>query len=195
MTHPVEGYEELRWNKDYSIPLSLLLLGLWFLSMIVKYQVTGFVFNQNRPETMNGLIIFAQTIVPFVLWTIANWSLCTLMDGKGKYREIWIFSSYSLTPFILINFIVILLSNFLTLEEGIFLNWLFLLGQLWTGLLIFQGLRVYHEYTVGKTVYSIILTIAGMLVIVFLSTLSFTLVQQVIVFFKTIYFELIFRGF
>jgi len=195
MVHPVEGFEEMRWNKDESIPLSFALLGLWLLSLVFNHQLTGFIFNLNRPQTMNILILFAQSIAPFILWTISNWSLCTLMDGKGKYKEIWILSAYSLTPYLIISFIVLFLSNYLTLEEGIFLAWLKMLGFLWSLLILFQGLRVFHEYTVGKTVFSIFLTIAGVLVIVFLMTLSFTLVQQVITFFRTIYFEVMFRGF
>ena len=47
---------------------------------------------------------------------------------------------------------------------------------------MFVGLSAIHEYSVGKTVVSILLTVFGMAVILFLIILFYTLITQTVSF-------------
>jgi len=193
MFHPLQGFEEIKLNKKGSIRLSILILAVWFLSAILDRKVTGFIFNTYQIDKLNILTLLPGTVVIFSIWVISNWGFCTLLDGEGSFKEIWIVSAYALVPYIIFSLATVFLSNFLTLEGGVFLTWIFQFGKYWSIILIFLGLYEMHQYTLKKTLWSIMLTILGILIIIFLALLVFSLYNQVIVFFRTIYSEIIFR--
>ena len=193
LTHPIDGYEELRWTQRGSLVASGVILFLLFLASVAQRQLTGVNFNQNRPEDLNILFTFFSTVVIFALWVLSNWSFCTLLDGEGTFLDIWITSAYALVPYVALTVAVTVLSNFLTLNEGVFLVWLRYIGIGWSLALVTVGLKVTNQYSFGKTLLSMVLTVAGVVLILFLSVLAVSLFQQVYVFFRTIISELIVR--
>ena len=46
----------------------------------------------------DSLPALLQSAGALLLWTICNWATCTLIDGEGTMRDIWIAAAYSLTP-------------------------------------------------------------------------------------------------
>ncbi len=193
MFHPIEGYEEMRWNKSGSIEVSCLILIIWFMTEVIEHQLTGFIFNHNRPYSLNPLLVFSSTIIAFLLFTGSNWAFTTLMDGEGSFENIVIYCAYALVPYIIVTLVVVVLSRELILQEGIFLSWLKALGILWSMVLVFCALAVVHQYSYGKALGSIFLTLIGMLIILFIAVLIASLFQQVAVFLRTIYNEMMYR--
>ncbi len=193
LRHPIEGYEEMKYHKGGRISISLGIVAVWFLLMILRYTLTGFSYNSNKPGQINIGIILLSTVCMVVLWVIANWSLCTLLDGEGKMREIFVHSVYALVPYIVSLGISIILSNILTLDEGAFVTWITMFGILWSVVLLFSAMMTLHNYSGAKTFVCLLLTVAAMIVIAFLVILAFTLVQQIVSFVVTIWHELSFR--
>lgn len=191
--HPFQGFEEIKLKKSGSVKLSIFILAVWFLSAICDRQLTGFIFNPYRTDKMNVLALLPGTIILFIVWTISNWAFCTLLDGKGSFREIWIVSAYSLVPYVIFTFVSIFASNIITLEGGVFLSWIIQLGKWWSIILIVVALQQIHEYTFKKTLMSILLTLLGISIIAFLVLLTFSLYNQVAVFISTIYKEILYR--
>ena len=64
---------------------------------------------------------------------------------------------------------------------------------IWTGFLLFAAMLSIHQYTAGKTVLSILATVLGMGIILFLCVLFFNLIQQLFSFGYNIYNEIVFR--
>lgn len=193
LRHPIEGYEEMKYKQGGNPLIALGILAIWFVLMIFKYTSTGFVYNSNKPGQINIGIIFLSTVCIAALWVVANWSLCTLLDGEGKMREIFVHSVYALVPYIATVAISIILSNVLTLDEGAFITWITLFGILWSGFLLYSAMMTLHNYSGAKTFVCLFLTVVAMVVIAFLLILCFTLVQQMISFAVTIWRELSFR--
>ena len=98
-------------------------------------------------------------------------------------------TSYALIPYILSIFINILLSNMLVKNEAVFLGIISGIGLLWSAGILFIGMMTVHQYSVSKTLLSFIVTIAGMLVIVFLIVLLITLFMQLFTFIESIVWE------
>lgn len=194
MFHPFQGFEEIKIKKRGSVTLSLLILAVWFISAIFNRQLTGFIFNPYRVDKLNILTLLPGTVIVFTVWVISNWAFCTLLDGCGSFKEIWIVSAYSLAPYIILTFITIFLSNFITREGGVFLGWIRQFGQYWSVILMILGLKEMHQYTLKKTVMSILLTILGILIITFLALLTFSLYNQVATFLRTVFNEIIYRA-
>lgn len=193
MRHPVEGYEELRWNRKGSLKLSVLILLAWYITEIARFRGTGFIVNLNNPERLNIFIIFLNTVVLFAICIISNWCFCTLMDGEGRLRDIWVTCAYALVPYILFTLPVTLISNFTTKQEYIFLQFTEGLGIGWTCILMIAAIKVTHQYNLKKTIGSILLTAFGVCVVLFISILFLSMLQNFIMFLETIYAEITFR--
>lgn len=193
MRHPIEGYEELRWNRKGSLKLSVFILLAWYVTEIVKFSGTGFSVNLQNPERLNIFIIFLDTIVIFAVCIISNWCFCTLMDGEGRFRDIWITCAYAIVPYIIFTLPVTLITNFTVKQEYIFLQCIEGVGIGWTCLLMISAIKVTHQYNLKKTIGSIFLTAFGVCVVLFISILFLSMLQNFIMFLETIYAEITFR--
>lgn len=190
LTHPIQGFTEFKNEKKGKMWVALTILLLYVLVEIIAYQYEGIVTNKNNPQNFNSIRILIYGVLPPVILSIANWSVTTLLDGKGKMKEIFMMICYSLVPIILINILNIILSNILTSDEAQFITLLTIIGWVLTGLMVFMGLVVIHEYGMGKTLWSIILTILATLIIAFLALLIFDLAQQIYGFVYSLYKEI-----
>ena len=138
-------------------------------------------------------IVLLGMIVPFFVWCLSNWSLTTLMDGKGTLKHIYMATAYAMTPYVLINLPMIVLSNFITVSEGVFYSYFISFASLWCVFLIIVGMMMIHDYSLGKAILSSLLTIVGMGVIIFLTLLFFSLISDSIGYFISLYKEIVFR--
>ena len=191
--HPVEGFEDLRWKKQGSMKVALVIVFLLFVYMVADRQLTGFQFNDAYVKVFNVVPLIVQSVVYFFTCVIANWALCTLFDGEGTLKKICVYSAYALVPFIVCGFIGVLMSNVLVQEESIWLTAINWLGIGWSVVLMIQAMRAAHQYSFGKTIVSMIFTVVAMLLILFLAILLLSLFQQVYVFGYSIYTEIAYR--
>jgi len=194
MFHPFNGFWELKYENKGKMWFSLLILLLLSVLYVLKRQFTGFIFNPDAGST--DVSLFAEMLyiaLPFFLWCVANWSLTTLMDGEGKFKEIVVATAYALVPLVLVQIPLILLSNVITVQEAEFYNLLESIAYIWVAFLLFVGMLTVHQYSVSKTIATMLLTLVVIAIILFLALLFFSLAQQMLNFGTTIYNELLFR--
>ncbi|MCL2209416.1 MAG: YIP1 family protein [Treponema sp.] len=192
-THPLDGFWDLTNEKRGSIAAANVIVVASILVEVLRLTLSSFMFVRINMENFNAVIIFLRTIVPVLLWTVANWSLTTLMDGKGRMSDIYMAIAYALVPSVIINFIMILLSQVITYEEGAVYWFLAGFSILWTGMLILSGMMMIHDYSMGKTILSSLLTVVGMGIIVFIFVVFFSLISDTIAYFISLYKEILFR--
>jgi len=192
-THPLDGFWDLTNEKRGSVAAANVIVAASVLVEIFRLTLTNFQFIIINMEYFSSLIVFMRILLPVFLWTLANWSLTTLMDGKGTMKDIYMAVSYALVPSVLINIFLIILSRIITFDEGSFYYFLSWLSVLWTGVLFICGMMMIHDYSMGKTLFSCLLTIIGMGVIVFIFVVFFSLISDSIAYFVSIYKELVFR--
>ena len=193
MTHPFDGFWGIRREGKGSIPVAIAFVLLTILTLTIEKQSTGFLFNHNRLSELNVLVDIITVAMVYVLWCVANWCTTSLMEGKGRMQDILTAVGYSLLPIILIRLPMVLMSHAITTNEGSFYYVLGTISYLWAGFLISTGTMVIHQYSVGKTVTTCIVTIVGMGIIMFIGLLFFNVIQQMMTFATTIYKELRFR--
>ncbi|MBZ4666698.1 YIP1 family protein [Mahella sp.] len=191
--HPFDGFWDLKHEKRGSLSAAFIIIILLIVTFVLRRQLTGFAFNTNNPKTLNIFTEIFSVVIPYGLWCVANWCLTTLMDGEGSFTDIVIATAYATVPLILINLPLIPFSHIITAEEGAFYTFFAQLAVFWCGLLIVLGTMVTHQYTIGKTIGTSLLTIVGMGIIIFIGLLVFDLLQQMITFVYTIYREITFR--
>lgn len=191
--HPIGGFWDLKHERLGSIPAATVILVVVSVTYAFMRQYTGFIFNPRDLTQLNVFIEVASVLLPFALWCIVNWSLTTLMEGKGRPRDIYIYSAYALFPLIVINIPLTVISNFITLDEGAFFYLFLSLAVIWSALLMFFGTMVIHDYDMGKTTFTIILIGAGIGIVLFIGLLLFSLIDQVVTFVTDIYSEAMLR--
>lgn len=193
VTHPIEGFEDMRWKKSGSMKIAMLIIVLLFFALIANSRLYGFQFGMSYDKTFSIIPYIVKSFVLFGAWVTGNWAVCTLLEGEGTVRNICIYSAYALVPYITQLFINTALSHILIRDEVIFIQIISIIGTGWTVILLFSAIRSVHQYSFGKTCFAILLTIAAMLIMLFLLVLFMSLVQQVWVFISTIYTEISYR--
>ncbi|MCH5186016.1 MAG: YIP1 family protein [Oscillospiraceae bacterium] len=193
MFHPFDGFAELKYNKKGSVLYAAVLLFLWYVIEIMNRSSLDFAFNSNRPGKLDIRMVFLMTIAVFLLTVISNWCFSTFMDGKGTLANIFTAGAYCLIPMMGTMLICIILSKALVTDEAAYINAIALIGKLWTGYMIIAAITEIHDFNFGQTVAMICLTVLGLLIMLFLGFLVYSLVQQVIMFAVNITYEIIYR--
>ncbi|MDR0987491.1 MAG: YIP1 family protein [Ruminococcus sp.] len=193
LAHPFEGFEDLRWKKKGSIRIAIAVVLLLFVAMVAQDRIYGFQFYVSYDKIFNIVPFIVQSIVLFLTWVVANWAMCTLFDGEGTMKKIFIFSAYAIIPYVACSLIGTILSNYFVQDEEVFLITLNAVGLAWSGLLVITSQKAVHQFSIKKTILLIILTLLAMIAILFLLVLLLTLFQQVVIFILSIYTEISYR--
>ena len=193
ITHPLDGFWDLTHEKRGSIAAANTILFLTLLVRILKLAYTGPLFLAVYWEGIYIFMYLASVLFPLVLWCLGNWGLTTLFDGKGTLKQVYMATCYALTPYPVVQFPMIILSNMLTVEEAEFY---FVLGQismLWVGILILTAMMEIHEYKMSKTILFTIATLFAMMVMIFILLLFFSMISQGVSYFVSLFREIMFR--
>ncbi len=180
--HPFDAFYEIRFRGRGSVPLAAGILVLFGILQCVSYQYTGFVINKNDLAAMNSVSIFLTWVLGFALFIVSNWSVTTLLNGKGNMGDILKVTAYSLVPIICTLTFQVFVSNFIILEEAMIVYVVTGIGTVWSLFMLLAGLCVIHEYGFAKTLAAIGLTFVAAAIIMFLGILFFTLIEQMVVF-------------
>jgi hypothetical protein len=191
--HPFECFWEVKHRRKNTFAAANLLLVLYCLLITISNQTSGFLFNYVNPEERNVLMDVVSIVLPLIMWSVLNWALSTLLDGKGTMKEIWIATIYGMTPMIISVIPGIIISRFLTLDESMFYS-VFMNGMFyWSLILILLGNMVIHEYTLKKTILIALFTLIGFVAVVLIFIIFLSTFQQLIIFINTIYAEFKYR--
>lgn len=193
MFHPADGFYRMKYEKEGKTWVILFNLALFWLSLSIQKQYTGFAMNPNHPMSFNILRDLLMVVSVYLLWCVGNWSVTTLMNGEGSFYHIAMATAYALTPVNLVFIPAALVSNLMVYSEKEFYYLVLGIAAAWAVMLLFMGILSVHRYTVGKTAATIVLTVIAVLIIVFLIGLVSALMQQVYVFLKGIYTEIVYR--
>lgn len=191
--HPFDGFWDLVHEKRGSMAAAHTFVVLFLLVYVMKLMYTSFQFITAPIQYINVYERWASLLLPFLILCIANWSLSTLFDGKGRFKDIYMGLAYCLVPYIIIQLPMILLSRILAFDEAAFYNVLDSLSLIWCLFLAFVALMQIHDYGPGKTLIFIVATIFGALVIIFLLLVFFSLLGDAYGYFASLYREIVFR--
>lgn len=191
-THPFKAYYEMCREKKGNINSVSIIFAFYTLITVCKARYSAFLFTTVGKE-FNLITSLCTAVVPVVLWCVCNWAVSTLMEGDGTPKQIIMATGYALVPFAITSLISIPLSYFLTADEAIFVSVIQLFGIVWSAFLLFVSVITVHDFTVLRAIGTIIVTIVGIAIVIFLLLLAFNLVQQMAYFIISIYNQLIIR--
>lgn len=193
VAHPFRGFEDVKYKKQGSLVIALILIVLFFFATALQATSTGFLFCQNSARTYNILYTLAQTVGLVLLWSIVNWLMCTLFSGKGSLKEILIVTAYSLLPLIVYTFIFVGLSHILPLSGAGLMSGIRTVILIYTFFLLAVGMMTVHEYTFPKFLITSVVTLVCMVLAVCIGFIMVILLQQFWNFLYSIFMEVVFR--
>ena len=187
--HPFDGFWDLKHEQRGSVRGGLTIMGITILAFFYQSIGRGYIFNpRDRYSTI--LVQIVSIVVPVLLWCAGNWCLTTLFEGEGSLKDIFIATSYSLAPLPLLVIVSTIFTNVLTLQEGTIVSLLVTIGYIWVAFLLFFGMLVTHDYSLGKNVLITICTIVAMAVIMFVAILFSSLLVKMVTFVVSIITEI-----
>ncbi len=194
LSHPFDGFYEIRHRGRGSIPLALSLVFLFGLSFSITRRYAGFVVNDVNPRSVNSIMEVIGVMLAVILFSVANWSVTCLMEGEGRFRDIFTVTAYSMLPMVLTFIPATILSWFIAADEEAFYYLITAVSIIFFVVLLAIGIMTVHGYSFGKTLVTFVLTFISIIIIIFIILLLIYLVNQVYLFFEGIYTELILRA-
>ena len=192
-SHPFDGFWIMKHEKKGNMKTAFLI----FLLLIITttYRILGSAYLFTSPTLAKfsvGALVLAVAVL-VALYCVANWALTTLWEGSGSIKDIFMVLMYSLTPLVIVNVPLTLLTHIIVLDEAVFYSLINTITVIWMVFLILAGNLSIHEYTMTKSVITTIVTVAAMIGIGVLFILLFNLAQEVFMWFKSVAEELILR--
>ena len=195
MTHPFDGFWDLKHEKRGSIRSAFIILIIVIATFAYQSLGTGYIFDQSSAKDYSGIYsTIVSVVVPIVLWVVSNWCLTTLFDGEGKFTDIFIATCYALIPIPLFVIPSVMLSNVLVPDESGIITTLTTIAWLWVGMLLYVGMMTTHGYSFFKNLLTVLATIVGMAIIIFLAYLFVVLMSKLVNLVTQLWLEISFRS-
>lgn len=193
MFHPFDGFWDLKHEKRGGVRAGVFFLAFTIAAFYYKDIGTGYIFSADHyPGTIFQAIL--SVMVPFLLFIVANWCLTTLLEGEGSFKDVFVASSYALSPLPFLIILSTVASNFLVQNESAIMTMITTVGFAWVALLLFFGIMVTHGYSMGKNIVTVIATVIGMAFIMFLSILFSNLMTKIVALVVGIFEEINYRA-
>lgn len=189
--HPANCFAEIKEKGQGSLVISAVLAAAFYIITVLQNLASGFMFSEGSSAAFNSLWAFVRTVGAVGLFAVSNWMVCSLTEGKGRFKEIVIVTCYSLFPVIVGKLLRLILTHFLLPDEASFIHILDAVIILYFALMMISALTKIHEYGVAKLIGTTALTLFAMLSVVFLAVLVFILAQQFYGFIVTVVSELL----
>lgn len=141
----------------------------------------------------NLALEIGRLFVPVLTWILASYAMTTILDGVTKIGEAMLYNTLALVPYVVFTVPFVLLSR--VMDGGQAGLYGIMTGGLlaWVILLMIVGLKEMNEYSIGKTVLVVLLTLFTMAVIWATVVLLFTIASQFVTMLREVYYEIIYR--
>lgn len=193
ISHPMDGYYWIRHREYGSVPLAILMVFFFSVSFTANRLLASFVVNDIDPRGVDALYELMGVMAFYLLLCVSNWSVTCLMGGEGRMKDIAIAVGYGTVPMTVVMVAATIISRFIADDEQAFYGLLIAVGIAYGVIMMLIGIMQVHNYTLGKTLLTLLITFVAALIIVFLLLLLSNLLGMVYNFFDSVYTELVFR--
>jgi streptogramin lyase len=158
MIHPYDGFYRLK-EARVSPWIIILLLAAVVIMKIMTIYWTGFIFHPVNLAYVNVTRELQFFVLPWVTWIIANYLVCSIKDGEGRFREVVQGSTYALAPYLVFSVPILILSNVLSLDESVLIHALSTVMVLWMVVMFFVMTQVIHNFDFVETIKNSLITV------------------------------------
>ncbi|PKK92539.1 MAG: hypothetical protein CVV61_09220, partial [Tenericutes bacterium HGW-Tenericutes-6] len=192
--HPGDGYYGIKREAKGSNLSATIYLLLFFIAYIYWIFETSFLFNNYIPAEINMFQQIVTVFVPFFLFVVANYLVCSIRDGEGKLKDVYQASAYTLLPMIIAFPILTIVSKGLTYNEAFIYETLSFIAVAITVIYVVIMVKEVHFYDMKPTIGNILITLFTGIMILAVLFIVYLLLNEVYVLITDIIRELIVRG-
>lgn len=189
LAHPADCFSNMKEKKQGSLIIAVTVTLLYYILSVAQVTLGGFAYTYFDSESFNALFILLQTVGLIMLFTVSFWGISVLNGGLGKLKDIFIVTSYSFTPLVIMRIVNIIALNILTPDELGFLSIFNVFMTIYTVFILTIGLIKINDFEFGKFVKVVIFAIVGMVVVLFLLIVVILLLQLLSGFLSTVFSE------
>lgn len=120
---------------------------------------------------------------------IANYLVCSVKDGEGRFGEVIQGSTYALAPYLFFSVPIMILSNIVTLDERVIVDALNAIMYIWMAVMMLVMTQVIHNFDFLETIKNIAITIFTIGLIWLFAFIVFGLSYNLYDFFYQLYKE------
>lgn len=193
--NPSAGFYDVRWSNRGSWSSALIIVLLAFAAKLFSLYYTNLIFLSVDRNRINLAYEAMTFVLPWLIWVIANYLVSALKEGEGRFKDVFIASSYALVPYILIMIPLTIFSNVMTNYEATVYYFFKNAALIWCGLLFFVMVYTVHNYEILEAIPNCVLSIIMMVVIGAIGGLVIGMTFNVTDFALELYKEVIFRVF
>lgn len=183
LVHPLDTIEGIHYKKtkiNMAVPLII---------MVTAYVVRiAYIFVVHYPlasiDVTDANLVFEAVklfLIPLT-WVPAAFAATSISEGESKFSEIFFTAILALIPFIVINIPLMFLSNIMSKTQQSWYGIFSAASYIWMFLLLFASMKILNNYSFGKTIRMIIITIFMMLVIWLVAGLFYVLFARLVQF-------------
>lgn len=176
--HPFNGFWCLQRERKRTGWAAVILLLTMVVICICAPQLTAYLFYTDDRRNISIFVQVAKVLLPYAVWCVGNWCITTLVNGEGSLKHIAQTTSYALIPLIFTRILLVAMSHILTYNEQVLYTMVSAIGWIWFGLLLFIGIMTIHQFSVPKTVLTILLAAVAAVIILLLLLVLFALVGK-----------------
>lgn len=191
--HPFNAFDDLKYKKMGSWKIAIVLTVLFYIASVLNVTSTGFLFSNTLLRNYNSLFTLVSTIGLIILWSVCNWLVCSMFDGKGTFKDVYVSTSYCLMPWIIFLFLKVVLTNFLPLATAGLISGIETVVLIYTFFMLAIAMIKVHEYDFFKFLLTGIVILFFMILVVFVILMCGILAEQFISFLVEVYEEIVYR--
>lgn len=191
--HPFDTFNEVKQYSQGSVTAAVIITALLYIAFTLKATLSGFLFKTTSSAGYNMLYTLLQTVGLLMLWCVADWLVCSLFSGKGSFKEIFIVTTYSLVPLVIVTFAEIVFTHLFSSSVMSVVYGIETAVWIYTFFLIIVGMMSVHEFDFFKFALTGIVVVFFMIIIIFVGFMFVMLLSEVSGFVADIYNEVILR--
>lgn len=193
LRHPIDSLYYLNRGEAGSVKSASVVYLLALIVFSADMLLRGFIFRMPMANTVSPLYLMIGFLAVAGLFVMGNYMVSSINDGKGSFKQVYITTAYSLSPYICFTPIVIALTYILSLNEAFLVSFPWSVILIWTAVLIFITASETHAYSFKATVKNLFLTVFFMLVCVVVAALVYIFWKQIVIFVSDVFGEVGYR--
>jgi len=192
--HPADGFYGIKREKKGSNLTALIYLLAFFAAYLLWIFKTNFLYNDHIPSEINLLEQITTVFLPFFLWVVANYLVCSIREGEGKLSDVFQGSAYALLPMIVTFPLLTLISQGLSYNESFIYYTILYAGIALTVVYLIIMVKEIHYYDMKPTIGNILITLFTAIMMLAVIFIVFLLLNEVWNLVSDVIREVISRG-
>lgn len=192
--HPMVAFTYMKKDRTkFNWKPIVIILALLAFTKIFSLYFTHYPLATVDIKDANLMIECSVLIVPLLSWVIASYAMTTILDGEVKLTECLTACCYSMLPYVYFVIPLTVCTHLMDSGSAGTYNTIMSVAYIWILINMIVNLKVMNNYTVGKTVLVILLSLFTMIMLWAVVFLFYALSMRFVGFASEVIEELRFR--